>query len=242
MWRGRPFDKLRAGSRPRSRDDRVAPDALVRVVNAVGGYNNDGTKLLNQCNYWQNTVVLVVWDDWGGFYDDVLPWGCNSTGTCSGYPNNTAKEYVYGFRVPLLVVGAYAGTYKNGNWSGYISGACPGGNCEGQEKPPYVHDFGSILNFIEYAFGTGGVPLGGTGGIGGINYPYADWFAPDGPTSCGSETLCPYGLSDFFSFSSPPRTFSVIQGAKYDTSCFLNPSTCFSNYPADPDDDAIDDD
>lgn len=114
----------------------------------------------------------MVWDDWGGFYDDVLPWGCQSNGICAGYPNGTAPDYVYGFRVPLLVVGPYV---KQSNSSGgYISGACPAGNCQGQEVPPYVHDLGSILNFIEYAFGTGGVPLGGTGGIGGINYPYAD--------------------------------------------------------------------
>jgi hypothetical protein len=37
-----------------------------------------------------------------------------------------------------------------------------------------------------------------------------------------------------------PRTFSLIQGARYDTGCFLNPGSCFANYPADPDDDAID--
>jgi len=221
------------------------PSWVAAIVNAVGGYNNDGSKLLNQCNYWQNTVVLVVWDDWGGFFDDVLPWGCSSSGVCNGYPNSTAQEYVYGFRVPLLVVGAYAGTYNNG-WSGYISGACPGGNCQGQEKPPFVHDFGSILNFIEYAFGQNGKHLGDPGGIGGsnnngTNYPYADWFAPDGPNGPNCQN-CTYSLSDFFHFDKTPRTFSVIQGAKYDTSCFLNPGTCFPNYPADPDDDAINDD
>jgi hypothetical protein len=98
------------------------------------------------------------------------------------------------------VVGAYAGTYKNGNWSGYISGACPGGNCQNQEKPPYVHDFGSILNFIEYVFGQNGKHLGDPGGIGGSNnngtsYPYADWFAPDGPN--GLAATCSCARSDF---------------------------------------------
>lgn len=232
----------------------AGPSWVAAIVNALGGYTNFNSPLPNKCYdtvggqqipYWQDTVVLVVWDDWGGFYDDILPWQCNANGVCNGYPNQSESgDYVYGFRVPLLVVGAYAGTYSSvTGWSGYISGACPGGNCEGQEKPPYVHDFGSILNFIEYALGTGGNPLGYPGGI-SPNYFYADWLAPDAPLACGSKTLCPYGLSDFFSFGSPPRTFSLIQGAKYDTSCFLGPATthCFgTNWsPSDPDDDFID--
>jgi hypothetical protein len=59
-----------------------------------------------------------------------------------------------GFRVPLLVVSAYAKP-------NYISGA--------NSYPPdcthnnYCHDFGSILNFIEYAFGQGLSPLGTIG-------------------------------------------------------------------------------
>ena len=213
----------------------AGPSWVAAIVNAVGGYTNLGATLPNQCNYWQNTVVLVVWDDWGGFYDDVLPWNCFANGTCNGYPNGTAQQYVYGFRVPLLVVSPYV-TLTNGQ-PGYISGACTPTSCEA--AVPYVHDFGSILNFIEAVFG-----LGATGGIGGISYPYADWFAPDVYTSGNcTQSVYPYSLYDFFNFGQTARSFSVIQGAKYDTSCFLSPSSteCFgSNYPADPDDDAID--
>jgi len=117
------------------------------------------------------------------------------------------------------------------------------GHATSKEAPPYVHDFGSIL-FIEYAFGQKLKHLGDPGGIDGVNdngtqYPYADWFAPDGPQVC---TSCKYSLSDFFSFSSPPRTFNLIQGAKYDTGDFLNPGAYFPAYPSDPDNDAIDND
>jgi phospholipase C len=54
-----------------------------------------------------NTVILIVWDDWGGWYDHVNP--LNTIGI--GYPNsgnNNGIQYVYGFRVPLLVVSTFA--------------------------------------------------------------------------------------------------------------------------------------
>jgi phospholipase C len=39
-------------------------------------------------------VILVTWDDWGGWYDHVRPPQYNS--------------YELGFRVPLIVIGPYA--------------------------------------------------------------------------------------------------------------------------------------
>jgi hypothetical protein len=104
--------------------------------------------------------------------------------------------------------------------------------------PPntYCHDFGSILNFIEYVFGSGGVPLGGTGGI-SPNYLYADRLAMDYvPGQRGS-----YSLSDFFNFNqSNTLPFYPITGAKYRPACFHHPldPNCFASYPVDPDDDA----
>ena len=87
---------------------------VASVVNAIGN-----------SSYWANTAILITWDDWGGWYDHVAPpkvlkdckdWGCG---------------FVYGFRVPLIVVSPYA-------------------------KQKYVshvtHDFGSILKFIEVVY------------------------------------------------------------------------------------------
>jgi len=50
---------------------------------------------------WKNTVIVVAWDDWGGFYDHVAPPSVDALG--------------YGFRVPLLVISpyAYAGDHPN---------------------------------------------------------------------------------------------------------------------------------
>jgi len=96
----------------------AGPSWVAAIVNAVGNYDNSGNQLRNppcsdniqgqQVPYSKDTVVIVTWDDWGGFYDDVLPWRCQSNGICAGYPNQPqSADYVYGFRVPLLVIGAY---------------------------------------------------------------------------------------------------------------------------------------
>jgi phospholipase C len=89
----------------------TGPSWSAAIVNAVGGYDNNNHKLATNCGDWANTVVLIIWDDWGGWYDHVLPWRCNHAGVCSGYPgglDGSASDYVHGFRVPLLVVSAYA--------------------------------------------------------------------------------------------------------------------------------------
>jgi len=93
----------------------AGPSWVASIVNAIGN-----------SSYWANTVIFITWDDWGGWYDHVPPpkvlvncsqWGCG---------------YIYGFRVPLIVVSPYAKAQ-------YISHA--------------DHDFGSILKFIEQTFG-----------------------------------------------------------------------------------------
>ena len=202
------------------------PSWIAAVVNAVGGYDNAGNKLPIQCDYWRNTVVLITWDDWGGWYDHVLPYTCSNSGSCKGYPNGTASMLLYGFRVPLLVVSAYTPR-------GYVSGSVKqGGNVQ-----PYIHDFGSILNFIEYVFGQNHHFLGT---IGDPSYPYADYFAPDTFTSGCPKSKCPYSLSDFFNFDKK-YFFHQITGAKYNDDYFLNAKRNLANYPMDPDNDAIDD-
>jgi phospholipase C len=44
--------------------------------------------------YWASTLIIVTWDDWGGFYDHVPP--------------PTADFFGLGIRVPLLVISPYA--------------------------------------------------------------------------------------------------------------------------------------
>jgi len=69
------------------------PSWVASIVNAVGNSNqcDDGA------GYWNDTVIFIVWDDWGGWYDHEPP-------TLLPQPQG---DYQYGFRVPLLVVSAY---------------------------------------------------------------------------------------------------------------------------------------
>jgi phospholipase C len=203
------------------------PSWVAAIVNALGGVDNSNTALPTQCNYWNNTAVVVTWDDWGGFYDDVDPIKTIGGGN-PGYPGGggEGQYYVYGFRVPLLVISAYN---VNGT-KGYISGPSSNPTCPNF----YCHDFGSILNFIEFVFG----PANGRLPYIARQWPHADFFAQD--TSSPPNN---YSLYDFFNFHNNATPFIFVNGAKYSTSCFLNPASCFgADFPADPDNDIIDGD
>jgi phospholipase C len=56
---------------------------VTKVVNALG-----------TSQYWKNTAIVLLWDDWGGWYDNVPPPQVNYTSL--------------GFRVPMIVISPYA--------------------------------------------------------------------------------------------------------------------------------------
>ena len=59
------------------------PSWVGDVVNEIG-----------RSKYWNDTAIVVMWDDWGGFYDNVPPPQVDSVGL--------------GMRVPVLIVSPYA--------------------------------------------------------------------------------------------------------------------------------------
>ena len=48
---------------------------------------------------WPSTVIVVTWDDYGGFYDHVAPTAVDQLG--------------YGFRVPFIIISPYAYAHDN---------------------------------------------------------------------------------------------------------------------------------
>lgn len=89
------------------------PDWVGDVVNAIG-----------ESPYWNDTAILLLWDDWGGWYDHVPPpqIADKQTGAYEGL----------GFRVPLIAISPYAKP-------GFVSHA--------------QHETAATLRYIEATFG-----------------------------------------------------------------------------------------
>ena len=219
VWSDHP-----GGSNPNAPND-GGPSWVAAIINAVG----NATSCDNNAGYWSDTVILVTWDDWGGWFDHVSP-AKSAGGPGDGFPNGTGTSYVYGARVPLLVVSGYAK-------QGYVSGPQSSPNCSAGGVY-YCHDFGSILGFTEYVFGLGQISSAGA------TYPYADYLAPDSPTGlCGSATACPYPLADFFTSTFTPF-ITQIGATKYPPKCFHVPNQkgCWPGFiPQNPDNDGDED-
>jgi phospholipase C len=87
----------------------TGPSWVADIVNAIG-----------QSSYWPSTAIIVLWDDWGGEYDNVPPPQLDGQGL--------------GMRVPMLLLSAYA-RETSASQPGYVSHT--------------QYEFGSIVKFIE---------------------------------------------------------------------------------------------
>jgi phospholipase C len=61
----------------------LGPSWVTAVVNAVG-----------QSKFWNSTAIVVMWDDWGGWYDDAVPPQLDFRGL--------------GLRVPCIIISPYS--------------------------------------------------------------------------------------------------------------------------------------
>jgi len=242
------------------------PNWVASIVNAVG--NATCTDEIGK-KPWQDTVILIVWDDWGGWYDHVMensngvkigtpyqdnylqdgqngnPATCIPTYTYGGAIQYWGCGYTYGFRVPFMVVSAYtpAGTVSGSCTMGQTgqSGTCypPFGDASANAAP-HQHDFGSILAFIEFNFGLG---------IGCINSLIDINNNPCNNTAAGGVPFADYyapeaqrgyaPLGDFFT-PSGPRGFTSIP--LVNNSFSLEYFKNFNGPFTDPDNDMIDND
>jgi phospholipase C len=89
------------------------PPWVANIVNSVG-----------ESQYWNSSAVIVLWDDWGGFYDHVAP-PCLYQSQCRD------NQGGLGFRVPMIIVSPYVTAHV--------------------EHTQY--EFGSILKYIEENWG-----------------------------------------------------------------------------------------
>jgi phospholipase C len=91
------YDEAKQGTLPAV--SWVVPSAVVSehppaTPNAGQAYVTSLVNAVMSSPDWSSTAILLAWDDWGGFYDHVVP--------------PTIDENGYGLRVPGLVISPYA--------------------------------------------------------------------------------------------------------------------------------------
>jgi phospholipase C len=77
----------------------IVPNSIVgehppSLVSAGHAYVTGLINSIMQSPNWSSTAIFLAWDDWGGFYDHVVP--------------PVVDENGYGLRVPALVISPYA--------------------------------------------------------------------------------------------------------------------------------------
>ena len=117
----------------------AGPSWVADIINAIGA-----NKTL-----WDSTAIIVVWDDWGGWYDHVAPPQMDFRGL--------------GIRVPCLIVSPYArgGGYYYGNYVDHTQ-----------------YESGSVVHFIEDVFGLPTLQAT-YGGLSNFGAKYSDERASD---------------------------------------------------------------
>jgi phospholipase C len=95
-------------------------------VSVCGGENwtVQHVNMIMHSKYWRSTAIVVVWDDFGGFYDSVAPPHYDIMGL--------------GPRTPALIISPYTRH---------------GGNPDGGYVDHTDYEFSSVLAFIEKTFG-----------------------------------------------------------------------------------------
>ncbi len=106
--------------------DGSGPDWVAAIANTLGA-----------SPYWSDTVLVVTWDDWGGWYDHVKPPHRDSMGM--------------GFRVPLIVASPYARagyvshtTYEFGSILRFIEDTYGLGSLGGTDVT--AHSIGDVID------------------------------------------------------------------------------------------------
>jgi phospholipase C len=102
--------------------------------------------MIESSKVWSTSATFVTWDDWGGYYDNVIP--------------TQLDEFGDGFRVPLIAVSPYSiPSGLVGGCSGAQSVACSPAysyynNNTNSHGMTNQDDFSAFLSTIEYNWGV----------------------------------------------------------------------------------------
>jgi phospholipase C len=118
------------GNSMHPQDDISFGDELVREI----------YEIIRGSNYWQDTMLIITFDEHGGFYDHVPPPSATPTGDDTAYanPTNNFNFDLYGVRVPAVVISAFT-------QRGTVIGTNP-------DDPKTIFDHASILATVEARF------------------------------------------------------------------------------------------
>lgn len=94
---------------------------------------------LRKSSYWNNTMLIIIFDEHGGFYDHVSPPAAVPSGDDTRYASNEFAFDRLGVRVPAIAISAFT-------QRGTVIGNDPGGS-------PIVFDHTSVLATVEKRFG-----------------------------------------------------------------------------------------
>lgn len=142
---------------------------------------------LYESEYWNKTLMIVTYDEHGGFYDPVIPpFTVPPDSESASYTSSTGERYVFNFgklgvRIPTILVSP---------WSQKI-------------KDSTVYDHTSVLAFLEHKFIVD--PLTERDGSANYNFPFTSEIRTDVPGKFNIE----YKPNPY----SPPiynRVFTVI--------------------------------
>ena len=152
---------------------------------------NEVYTVLSSAPTWQRTLLIINYDEWGGFADHVAPVmapvsAAEATAGNVDVTNGDGTHSAYlGFRVPLLLIGPRA-------YRGSISHA--------------AYDPNAILNFICWRFGLPGIGIRATtsGNIGtALNFSGAPNYSL--PPPVGLQPFNPAGITYGSSCSANPQ-------------------------------------
>jgi phospholipase C len=132
----RPLGDFQCGNSQHPKDDVTRGDALIKLV----------YEAIRQSPLWESSLLLITYDEHGGFYDHVPPPSCVPPGDVTD-PDNNGHGFRFdqlGVRVPAVVVSPWVPDLRS---AGRDSGGC-------NIVDHTLYDHCSLLATVERLYGV----------------------------------------------------------------------------------------